>query len=134
MYSVLMPVDSNENRAIAQAEYVAAIPKAAEEVEAIILYVFTEEDAESQSRDVTRVGSVKRARQYLQDHGVTMGIREDSAETVDAILSHADEHDVDSLVLGGRKRSPAGKALFGSVTQSVILDTERPVVVTGSHE
>jgi len=131
MYRVLMPVDSNETRALAQAAYVADLPNAGEDVEAIILYVFTEKDTGSESRDVTRIGSVKRARKYLEERGVTVRIREDSVETVESILDHAEEQDVASLVLGGRKRSPAGKALFGSVTQSVILNTDRPVVVTG---
>lgn len=44
------------------------------------------------------------------------------------ILSLADKLDARYLVVGGRKRTPAGKALFGSVTQRVILDSERPVV------
>ena len=134
MYRVLMPVDSSETRALAQASYVADLPNAAEEVEATLLYVFTEEDAGSELRDVTRIGSIKRAREHLEEHGVTVRIREDSVDAVDAILNHADEQDVDSLVLGGRKRSPAGKALFGSVTQSVILNTHRPVVVTGGQD
>ena len=130
MYRVLMPVDSSETRALAQASYVADLPNAAEEVEAILLYVFTGKDAGSESRDVTRIGSIRRAREHLEEHGVTVRIREDSVDAVDAILNQADEQDVNSLVLGGRKRSPAGKALFGSVTQRVMLEGNRPVLVS----
>lgn len=44
------------------------------------------------------------------------------------ILALAERLDPRYLVVGGRKRTPAGKAIFGSVTQRVILDSERPVV------
>ncbi|WP_135822167.1 universal stress protein [Halostella litorea] len=51
-----------------------------------------------------------------------------------SVVGYADEVDARYLVLGGRSRSPAGKALFGSVTQSILLNTERPVVtVTGGE-
>lgn len=133
MYHVLLPVDTNESRARAQADYVAKLPEAETEVEAILLHVFTE-DEESKPRDVTRVGSVRRAKERLDDAGVEVTVLEDSLGAVDSILRYAEEYDVESIVLGGRKRSPAGKAMFGSVTQSVIFDTDRPVVVTGSSE
>lgn len=131
MYRVLLPVDESESRALAQARYVSSLPNANEDVEAILLYVFTDNEGGDVPRSVTRVRSVRRASELLEDNGVEVTVLEDSMETVDNILRSAEEHDVDSIVLGGRKRSPAGKAIFGSVTQSVILNTDRPVVVTG---
>ena len=46
----------------------------------------------------------------------------------DEIIRYADEHDARYIVLAGRKRSPVGKAVFGSVTQDVLLGAARPVV------
>lgn len=49
-------------------------------------------------------------------------------DPADEIIDYARENNASYVVVGGRKRSPVGKALFGSVTQSVLLNTSRPVV------
>ena len=45
------------------------------------------------------------------------------------VLQFAEGVDADELVIGVRERSPTGKALFGSVAQKLLLNTNRPVVV-----
>lgn len=49
-------------------------------------------------------------------------------DPADAILATADSINPRYVVIGGRKRTPAGKAIFGSVTQSVILNSDYPTV------
>ncbi|MFC7216093.1 universal stress protein [Saliphagus sp. GCM10025334] len=44
------------------------------------------------------------------------------------VIQYANEKDARYIVVGGRKRSPAGKAVFGSVTQSILLNADSPVV------
>ncbi|HET9873969.1 MAG TPA: universal stress protein [Propionibacteriaceae bacterium] len=52
--------------------------------------------------------------------------REHVAETV---LKLASDVNAELLVIGARRRSPVGKFLLGSVTQTIILDANMPVVV-----
>jgi len=137
MYRVLVPLDTNEERALTQASFVASLPNAATEVEAILLFVFHGE-ADELPEELKRYGSpqridaVRRAIEYLEEHDVDVTIREDSGDTAQDVVDLADSEAVDLVVLGGRKRSPTAKVLFGSTTQSVLLGTDRPVAVTGS--
>ena len=51
---------------------------------------------------------------------------DDVAET---ILTLTKEVEASLLVIGARRRSPVGKALLGSVTQSIVLMADIPVLV-----
>lgn len=50
------------------------------------------------------------------------------------VVEYAEEVDARYLVVGGRARSPVGKAIFGSVAQSILLSTKRPVVAITAPE
>lgn len=50
-------------------------------------------------------------------------------EVAAAIIAAAQEENASLLVIGARKRSPLGKFLIGSATQTIILDAPMPVLV-----
>src|SRR5580765_3647751 len=51
------------------------------------------------------------------------------SDVADAVLAAAEKADAELLVIGARKRSPVGKALLGSVAQTLILEASLPVLV-----
>lgn len=131
MYRVLMPIDGSEERALAQARTAAALPEADGEVQVTLLHVFEDrERAEDTSAGQTVAG--KEVLTLLDERGVTVEEESRYGDAATEILAAAEETDADLILLGGRKRSPLGSALFGSVSQSVLLDANRPVTITGS--
>jgi nucleotide-binding universal stress UspA family protein len=46
------------------------------------------------------------------------------------VVDYAADHNARYIVVGGRKRSPTGKLIFGSFTQSILLNAECPVLST----
>ncbi|WP_324664383.1 universal stress protein [Haloarcula sediminis] len=131
MVRLLLALDDNLSQAEAQITAIEDMVETADGAEAFILHVF---DDNPEGASVHQVEAVRETKKRLEAAGVTVDLLESSGDPAEEILKHAKEHDVDQVCVGGRKRSPAGKALFGSVTQDVILGTNRPVLVCGSSE
>ncbi|WP_418280634.1 universal stress protein [Halorubrum sp. DTA98] len=69
------------------------------------------------------------ARKALGDVGVpTEGVGIVDENVARALLDYAAQVDARYIVIGGRKRTAVGKALFGSTTQSILLESTVPVV------
>ena len=50
----------------------------------------------------------------------------------EVVVGLAEELNADLVVVGGRKRSPAGKAVFGSTAQEIMLESPCPVTFVRS--
>jgi len=135
MYTVLVPVDDNDDRTAAQIDFLTSIPLVAEDLSVTVTHVLRDagEEAPAAMRRPDRVRTVNRAVDAFEEQGLEVHVRGASAPPADGILDMAEEIDADLVVMGGRKRRPSGKALFGSVTQEVVLNSEVPVVVTGQQ-
>jgi nucleotide-binding universal stress UspA family protein len=112
--------------------------------ELVVLYVMSEEDYENEREDrlsrteyseypMTQAETdaakrVERAAETALGPNVDVDARGRIGEATPEIVSVAEEVGARYIVIGGRKRTPTGKALFGSITQSVLLNADRPVV------
>ncbi|WP_042662599.1 universal stress protein [Haloferax sp. ATB1] len=91
-----------------------------------------EGQAVTENREVRRVGA-----EIIERAAANAELEHDTAEIenvvrvgdpAEQITTYADGVDTRYIVVGGRRRSPTGKALFGSVTQRVMLSSEVPVL------
>lgn len=129
MVRILLALDDETGQARAQTDAIADIVESTTDATVYTLHVFSDNP---EGASVNQIEGVRKATDRLADLGVSVELLEASGDPADEILQFAEEYDVDQICIGGRKRSPTGKALFGSVTQDVILGTNRPVLVCGS--
>jgi len=91
-------------------------------------------EKEIEGQDPTDNYEVRQHAERLVSRALTGGSRADPTVAVRVgdpgaeIVEYAHEHDVRYVVVGGRQRTPTGKALFGSVTQAVMLESPVSVV------
>lgn len=143
MYRVLLPLDVDEERASAQVDTLLSLPGTPEDISVAIVHVYEEIDTPADEagsvfidelnesldelRELPR--TISAAEERLDEAGIEYERQEKVGEAADGILDAAGDFDADCILLGMRKRSPVGKALFGSVSQRVILGTDVPVMI-----
>lgn len=139
MYTVLLAIGSEIDQSVRSAEAVTELPEADTEVDVTALNVFEEFEARGGDggsissddlyEDTDIPESLERAVEYLEERGVSTTAQRAHGDPATEIIEAAKEIDANAIVMGGRRRSPVGKALFGSVVQAVLLDARRPVFV-----
>lgn len=130
MYHVLLPIDTNEDRSLSQARATTALQRAGDEIEATLLHVFEDQDA-AETTSVAQFEVGREVSDYLSEQGVSINTESRHGDPASVIVQAAKELNADSIILGGRKRSKLGSLIFGSVSQTVTLEADRPVMITG---
>lgn len=147
---ILAAVDGEEDTAdVIETGYDLAT---AYSTELYVLYVVSQAEFESRKETVEQVdefsgyskGQRENAATTVANEAIVDSVDDPDFDTITAvgrvgepvptIIEEAAEVDAEYLVIGGRKRSPTGKALFGSTTQSILLEADRPVVTVLADE
>ncbi|MCY1160219.1 MAG: universal stress protein UspA [Citricoccus sp.] len=73
---------------------------------------------------------IERVTDAAQDAGVNATVLRPTHrdDLTDAILDLAQEHEVDLIVIGLRRRTQVGKFIMGSHAQRILLQADRPVL------
>jgi nucleotide-binding universal stress UspA family protein len=87
---------------------------------------YDEDDDVTPDDVAARQAGVKRARDRLADTGVDHAVRGTVADRGPGVVELAEAVDADRVVVGGQGRSPAGKAIFGSTAQTILLNAPCP--------
>lgn len=131
MAEIVLAIDDDEERVGRQVRTIVEdLPMRTDDLSATVLHVFSDNPT---GASITQLRTARFAETELEEIGIDVELVGRSGNPSTEIIKYADESGVDLICLAGRKRSPTGKALFGSVTQDVILTTELPVLIAGEE-
>jgi nucleotide-binding universal stress UspA family protein len=142
MYTVLLPVDSDDVRATSAAQSVMELPGESKDIEVIILNVFEEFETTGEGPKISSdelydqtepPKSVRTTKKLLEDQSISVSVKRKHGSPSQTIIKFANEIDADLIALTTRKRSPTGKVIFGSVTQAVLLSSDIPVLAVSTE-
>lgn len=105
-----------------------------DEFQAALSDLSLDPDAEGATPDQVagRHSTIREIAASLDEAGVRFEIRGGVGPHGERIVELAEAADADLVFVGGRRRSPAGKVVFGSTAQEVMLTAPCPVVFVRS--
>jgi len=140
--TVVLAVGSgDEKRAERLADEIISVAEPAD-AEVVLTHVFGEDEfdevranlgVERGSEGATpdsvaeRHTATRKLSETLSEAGVRHSVRGAVGNLADEVVETADSLGADRVFVGGRRRSPTGKAVFGSVAQEVMLSAPCPV-------
>lgn len=142
MTNVLMPVDGEPKQLDRQLNTLDNV-FGSNDVAVTVLYVHEEINTPADEAGDSVINSINenieslqgvpetvgRAKASLEDDGVAVNVVTLTGDPETVIHDVAEEVAADVILVAARDRSPVGKAVFGSVTQSLILSGDWPVLV-----
>lgn len=126
MYTVVMGAGTDDERALTKARTIVDLPCPPESLSVVVVHASDGPDEESPAVDRTVA--------FFTERDIETTVETTNADPPTALVAVATERDADLLCVGGRQHSPAGKAQLRSGAQSVILNTDRPVLVAGEPD
>jgi len=145
LQTVLLAVgadDADRVEALAQAVRDVAGPAGAS---VVIAHVFTEEqfaevtermdfDGNADPDEVAaRHGTVRELRAAFEGSGIDISVRGSVGDHGAGVVDLCGAVGADMVFVGGRRRSPTGKAVFGSTAQEILLEAPCPVTFVRSE-
>lgn len=136
---VLVPTDDNPDRMLPIVEHAVEIVDALG-ASATLFHVYSEDEFErdldgmdldgADPADIAkRNKTVREVAGVFHDSDLDVSVEASVGSPGTEIIKYVEDHDIDHVFLGGRRRSPTGKALMGSVSQEVLLGVEVPCTV-----
>jgi len=90
------------------------------------------DDPDAVDEVVAEHETVQSVTDRLEEAGVDYEVRGAVGDPGEAILELASDVDADRLVVSGSRRSPTDKAVFGSLSQTLLLEASCPVTFVQS--
>jgi nucleotide-binding universal stress UspA family protein len=86
------------------------------------------DDGATPDEVAARNATIRDLEDVLTETRIDYTIRGEVGDPDETMVEVAEACDADIVVVGGRERSPTGKAIFGSVAQSIMLDAPCPTL------